>query len=204
MKPLHPNQEELLRILKENQSEDLTLRDLQEKVGLKSHNLVLHHLRQLEKRGLLRRNPSDPSDYQVLEENPESNVNYINLYGMAECGPNGMILEASPIDKIPISSRMFGFPAIEAFMVKARGKSMEPMIKHGDLVVARINNNPDDGDVIVCSYEGSALIKIFRSQAGKVFLESLNKSSNEFRPIPIDHPEEFQVAGIVKGVYSPV
>lgn len=192
-----------MEALKSYEGDPLTLRDLQIMTGLGSHNLVLHHLKQLEKRGLLRRNPSNPGDYQVLDENPESQVNYINLYGMAECGPNGQFLEGTPIDKIPISSRMFGFSAADAFLVKARGRSMEPMIHNGDLVVAQKNRQAKDGDIVICTYGGVAMIKRFRQSTNDITLESLNKDKR-FEPIPVKYSEDFNLAGVVRGVYASV
>src|SRR4030042_4766145 len=104
MKTLHPTQKKLLYLLKKNITEPLTIRELQSALGVSSTIIVHHHMEQLEKKGYLRRNPTNPKDYQILADSPEKTITYINLYGLAQCGPKGSILDCNPIDRIPISS----------------------------------------------------------------------------------------------------
>lgn len=61
---------------------------------------------------------------------------------MAGCGPLGSILDGDPIDQMPMASHLLNFAVAEAFMVRAKGKSMEPKIYEGDLVVARKTQTP--------------------------------------------------------------
>lgn len=67
--------------------EPLTIREITEILNLSSTSVTYHHLMQLEKKGYIKRNPSNPSDYQILSDE-ERQLTYINLYGLAECGPN--------------------------------------------------------------------------------------------------------------------
>jgi len=76
---------------------------------------------------------------------------------MAKCGPDGTVLSGSPIDKIPMYSKMLHFPADEAFMVKATGDSMEPRIHDGDIVIARKQNIADEGQIVICSLDSSVM-----------------------------------------------
>lgn len=196
-KSLHPVQAELLRLLRENSYDPLTVRELQERVGASSTSVVTHHMTQLEKKGYLKRNPYNPRDYQVLAGGPESNVTLVNLYGLASCGPGGSILDGDPVDRIPLASRLISFPAAEAFMVRAKGKSMEPKISEGDLVIARKADEYRDGRVYVCVNDGSALIKLVRLSGGRVFLESFNR---DFPLIPAH--DDFRVEGEVRSIIS--
>ena len=150
MKELHRSQEKLLSILKNNVDSPLTIREIQEELGLSSPSVVHHHIQQLEKKGYLKRNPNNSKDYVVMG-NPEKSIIYIAKYGTAQCGPKGTILSGNPIDRIPIASRLLKFPAEEAFIVEAKGDSMEPKIKHGDLVIARMQKTAENGDLIVCA-----------------------------------------------------
>ena len=109
MKKLHTNQEKLIHILRENIDNPLTMIELMEELDVASTSVVHHHIVQLEKKGYLKRNPSNPRDYQLLED-PEKPITYINQYGLAECGPNGSILDGNPIDRIPIASKLLKFP----------------------------------------------------------------------------------------------
>ena len=88
---LHPVQKRILEILNDNIADPISIRQLQHDLGVSSPSVVQHHIFQLEKKGFLRRNPSNPRDYQVLADSPEKRITFINLYGMAQCGPNGSI-----------------------------------------------------------------------------------------------------------------
>lgn len=199
---LHPIQEKLLKLLKENEFEPLTIRELQEELGVSSTSIIQHHIFQLEKKGYLRRNPSNPRDYQVLADTPERTVTYLNLYGLAQCGPNGSLLDGDPIDRVPIATRLLGFSSAEAFLVKARGKSMLPKIHEGDLVITKKSTVADNGNIVVCVNNGESLIKKlqiinFPSGQKAYNLISLNQ---DFQPFPAS--EDFRVEGIVRGVLS--
>jgi repressor LexA len=65
MRELHPVQEKLIRLLRNNITDPLTVRELQERLSISSPSVVHHHIQQLEKKGYLRRNPSNPKDYQI-------------------------------------------------------------------------------------------------------------------------------------------
>jgi repressor LexA len=190
---LHPTQQKLLDLLEKNIDSPLTIRQLQEELALSSSSVVQHHIQQLERKGLLKRNPDNPKDYQLLST-PEKQIVYLNLYGLAQCGPSGSILDGTPIDRIPIASRLLKFPAKDAFIVKARGDSMEPNIKAGDLVIAQ-KKAPENGDVVVCVNDEVAIIKKFSITDNKVILSSTNTKYE-----PILASDDFRVEGIVRNV----
>lgn len=194
MKKLHPRQSSILELLKNNVDNPLTLIALSQEVGIDSPGVLYHHLRQLERKGYLKRNPNNPKDYIVLDA-PEKKVVYINKYGMAQCGPNGSILDGTPVEQIPIATSLLRFPASEAFIVEARGDSMEPKIKSGDIVIAKKQNSADHGDIVVCVYDEKALIKQFLLIGKRVVLHSLN----EEEPL-IEVLSDFRIEGVVKNV----
>lgn len=199
MKKLHKNQKDLLALLKINLGDPLTIRELQSELGLSSPSLVHHHIKQLETKGYLRRNPSNPSDYQILINKPDRKATYLNLYGVAQCGPNGLILDGNPIDRILISTKFLGFNSLDAFLVKAKGDSMEPKINNGDLVIVKNEKKPKNGDIIVCSNNDSVMIKKFeRTNQGNIFLISLNTL---YPPILVNK-NNFRVEGVVKSILS--
>jgi len=192
---LHEKQVKLLQLLAANQDSPLTIRELQDMLDLSSTSLVHHHVKKLEEKGYLKRNPSNPRDYQILLD-PESPVTYINMYGMAKCGPEGTVLSGNPIDRVPMYSKMIHFPVEEAFMVKATGDSMEPKIHDGDIVIARKQNTATEGQIVICSVDSSVMIKRF-SGKNNVILESLN---NKYFPIMVDDNSAFVIEGIMKGL----
>lgn len=197
MKKLHSNQRKLLELLKKSIDDPLTIREIQERLNLSSTSVVSHHINQLEKKGFLKRNPSNPKDYQILSDSPEKLISYLNLYGLAECGPNGSILDGDPIDRIPIASKLVSFPTDQAFMVKASGDSMEPKIFAGDLVIVQRKQTAESGSIVICVNEGEAIIKKMKQENGRVILNSLNPQYSPFLA-----SEDFRIEGEVKGVIS--
>lgn len=194
-KKLHPTQKKLLQLLKETIQDPLTIRQLQDELDLSSTSVVAHHISQLEKKGYLKRNPNDPRDYQVLSDSPEKLITYLNLYGLAQCGPDGSILEGDPQERIPIASQLVTFPVKEAFMVEAKGDSMEPKIHEGDLVIARKKSLADSGKVVVCVNNGEAMIKKFQKENGEVILQSFNSDYP-----PFIAGEDFRIEGEVRSI----
>lgn len=196
MQRLHPTQKRLLNLLENTIDSPLTIRELQTELGLSSTSLVAHHIRQLEKKGYLKRNPASSQDYQLLQS-PEKPIVYLNLYGLAQCGPNGSILDGTVIDRIPIATKLLRFKTEEAFLVQARGKSMEPLIHEHDFVITRQTSIVDDGKVVVCVNDGKAIIKRIHRSNGTILLESLNKAFGAFIA-----SDDFRIEGEVRGVIS--
>jgi repressor LexA len=168
--------------------------ELSEEAGIESPGVLYHHLRQLEKKGLLKRNPDNPKDYVVMDT-PEKAVVYINKYGMAQCGPDGGILDGTPIDKIPIATSLLKFPSSEAFIVEAKGDSMETKIKSGDIIIAKKQNHADVGDLVVCVHEEKVLIKQFLKVGNRIVLHSLNEKYDL-----IEVRDNLRIEGVVKNI----
>lgn len=195
MKKLHPNQEKLIEILRTNIDNPLTMIELMEELDVSSTSVVHHHIIQLEKKGFLKRNPSNPRDYQLLQD-PEKPITYINQYGLAECGSNGSILDGNPLDRIPIASKLLKFPASEAFMVIAKGNSMEPKIKQGDYVIAQRTNTALNGDIVVCVNQEVAIIKTYFKNDIQVILHSANAIQHK----PFIASDDFRIEGVVRNI----
>jgi len=194
MKKLHHKQEELLRLLKNHINEPLTMLELSREAGINSPGVLYHHLQQLVKKGLLKRNPSNPKDYTVLDS-PEKAVAYLNKYGLAQCGPSGQMLDEVPVAKIPISTSILRFPASEAFIVEAKGNSMEPKIFEGDLLIVRKDQNPSEGEIILCIHNEKAIIKQYLRIGKRIVLNSFNQQEKL-----IEAEEDLVIVGTVKNI----
>lgn len=194
-------QKKLLNLLIKNIDEPLTIREMQNILDISSTSVVVYHLLQLEKKGYLKKNPYNPRDYQVLKDAPEKQVAYLNLYGLAHCGPSGSLLDGNPIERIPISTRLLSFPASEGFMVKAKGDSMAPKINDGDLVIVRRASVVENGRIAICINSGEALIKKVQKEKAdgseRTILVSLNPLYAPFLAT-----EGFKIEGEVRGVIS--
>lgn len=191
---LHKKQLQLLRLLSENTESPLTIRKLQALLDLSSPSLVHHHIKQLEKKKYISRNPNNPKDYKILND-PKKLFSYVNLYGLARCGPDGTLLSGDPIDRIPLSPKMISFNIEDAFLVEALGNSMEPYIHEGDFVIAKMQNCAENGEIVVCSLDGEVMIK--KLYKDKKLLISINPKID---PIVIGQKVFFNIDGVVKGI----
>jgi len=194
MAKLHPKQIALLKVLRRSIDNPMSVSELQEELGMSSKSVVQHHIQQLEKKGYLKRNPSNPRDYQILGD-PEKPVSYLNLYGLAQCGPGGQFLDGNPLERIPLAIKLLKFPATEAFLIEAEGDSMQPNIKDGDLVIFQMKNVAENGDTIVCISGEKAFIKKYQKQGKITMLLSTNPNFNAFIP-----ENDFCIKGIMRGV----
>ena len=195
MKALHPKQTELLEILKSNISDPLTMEKLADRLNVSGKSVVFHHIKQLEKKGFLKRNPANPRDYMILKD-PERNVVYLKMYGMAKCGPAGTILDGTPTRVVPVDPSMVYFPVGKGFMVEAKGDSMEHLISPKDWLIVETNHLPKNKDVVVCVNNGEVLVKRFNNDGKNVILQSENPA---YAPIVAD-PATFHVEGIVRSI----
>lgn len=195
MKELHPKQQELLEILKTHISDPLTMDELSERLNVSGKSVVFHHIKQLEKKGYLKRNPANPRDYIILKD-PERNVIYLNMYGMAKCGPEGTLLDGTPTRIVPVDPSMIFFPACKGFMVEAKGDSMQSLIDPHDWLIVEMSKTPKNKDVVVCVNNGEVLVKRFNRDGQSVILQSENP---KYTPIIADETS-FHVEGIVRSI----
>ncbi|MCD6226033.1 winged helix-turn-helix transcriptional regulator [bacterium] len=193
-KELHQKQKAILEVLKRGE-EGLSLRDIAEEIGVNSPNTVLYHMNQLEKKGYLRRDPVNPANYIILKD-PIKDITYVNLYGMAQCGPEGLLAEENIIDRIPLSTKTFGV-SDQVFLVKARGDSMEPLIFENDLVLAFKQPDLETGEIGVVVHNDEPKIKKIIKIGKKYVLESLN---SRYFPEEIKSEDSFQIIGKVKNI----
>lgn len=195
MDDLHKNQILLLKLLEQNIENPLTIREIQNVLDFSSPSVVAHHIQQLEKKGYLKRNPNNPKDYQIFL-NPDKPIVKLNQYGNAQCGPNGSILDGNPIDRIPIATKILKFPASEAFIVTAKGDSMEPRIHEGDLIIAQKRSIANNGEIIVCVYGEQVLVKKYFQTDTYKSLVSIN--GEKYPPIIVN--DYFKIEGVVRNI----
>lgn len=195
MKALHPKQIELLDILKTNISDPLTMEELADRLNASSKSVVFHHIKQLEKKGYLKRNPANPRDYIILKD-PERNVIYLKMYGMAKCGPEGTLLDGTPTRIVPVDPSMIYFPACKGFMVEAKGNSMETLISPHDWLIVEQSKQANNKDVVVCVNNGEVMVKRFNQDGESVILQSENP---HYTPIIADRTS-FHIEGIVRSI----
>jgi repressor LexA len=156
-----------------------SVREIGEAVGLTSPSTVHNHLAALQRRGLLRRDPTkpraievrwDPSSDAALERRPFRSV---PLLGDVAAGTD-VLAQENVEELLPLPADLVGDG--ELFMLRVRGDSMiEAGILDGDFVVARAQETADNGDVVVAGLPGEeATVKTYRSKGSKVTLTPAN------------------------------
>lgn len=193
---LHPHQQTLYELLLESNDpeESFTLDGMREVLGVKSLNTVVHHLKQLEKKGYIRRN-GDYGNIEVLPA-PVRDILYLNLYATVGCSPQGFFNDDNVKERIPFPAKKMRVNA-NSFLVEARGDSMEPLVHDQDLVlVDRTDIVSSHDTAVVVLNDGGAVLKKYYEGSGQVILQSLN---SKYQPIVIN-PDEVRVVGIVRGV----
>ena len=160
---------------------------------MSSVSIVQHHIKQLEKKGFLRRNPSNPRGYTIIN----AKIAYLNLYGQGQCGPNVSVLDGDTFFRIPISVNLLNSNPAETFTIRAFGDSMKPRIYPGDIVIVKSSGIANDGDVVVCVNNQMTLIKQLRLTNKGLMLVSFNNNYEPFEPA-----EDFRIEGKVVGVLT--
>jgi repressor LexA len=198
---LHRHQESLLNLLRERNGDlrGLSLREIGKRIGIEERpQVIAHHLDQLEHKGYIRRSVPKERVFEILEE-PAKGVVFIDLYrSTAQCGPEGMLGEDMVIDQIPVSSKTFGITnPSDYFFIKARGKSMEPVIYDGDLVLVKKQDDVESGDIAVLIHNEMPKIKKILKAGGKYILTSAN---SDFEPEEVEDGADFRICGRVRGI----
>jgi len=181
-----------------------TVREIGDAVGLASPSTVHAHLANLERAGLLRRDPTKPRAIELVgrrraeagRDVPAAPV--LPLVGrIAAGGP--LLAEESVEDRIAVPEPL-GRNA--DFLLRVTGDSMiEAGILDGDVVVVRRQDDARDGDVVVAlvgddEAADEATVKTFhREQGGRIRLQPENSA---LEPL---FPEHVQILGKVTGVF---
>ena len=181
-----------------------TVREIGDAVGLASPSTVHAHLANLERAGLLRRDPTKPRAIELVgrqrsEPTPvRETIPVLPLVGRIAAG--GPLLAEEEIEERIAVPEMLGRNA--DFLLRVQGESMiEAGILDGDIVVVRRQDDAREGDVVVAlvgedEAADEATVKTFhREQGGRIRLQPENSA---LEPL---YPEHVQILGKVTGVF---
>ena len=181
-----------------------TVREIGEQVGLASPSTVHAHLANLERAGLLRRDPTKPRALELIgrerrEAQPVAgelaDVLRLPLVGQIAAG-GPMLAEENIEEFIPMPSSTKG-----DFLLRVKGESMiEAGILDGDLVIVQRAQDARNGEIVVAlagddESADEATVKTFYKEQGRVRLQPENSS---LEPIYAKH---VQILGRVVGVF---
>ena len=177
-----------------------TVREIGEAVGLASPSTVHAHLANLERAGLLRRDPTKPRALELTgRERPETapmpELEKLPLVGQIAAG-GPLLADQNVEDYVAVPETLRG-----DFLLRVRGDSMiDAGILDGDIVVVKRQDDARNGEIVVAlagddESADEATVKTFYRDAGKIRLQPENAA---LEPI---YPDFVQVLGAVTGVF---
>lgn len=166
-----------------------TVREIGTQFKIRSPNGVMCHLRALEKKGLITREPNMSRAIQLATEPVEDRG--LPLAGRVAAG---MLHEAVEQSEFVDFSELFD--SDRHFALEVSGDSMiEDQIADGDYVVVRRQSSALAGQIVVASVdEDQATLKRWFPEANRIRLEPSNRN---MKPI---YAKDAKVLGVVVGV----
>ena len=182
-----------------------TVRDIGKAIGLTSSSTVHAHLANLEKAGLLRRDPSKPRALELLDRATSAAAtaaadavrsvvkpNALPLVGQVAAG-QPILAEENIEDYVQVPPIAGGEEG--EYLLRVRGDSMvKAGILPDDVVVVRKQDTADDGEIVVALVGEEATVKRFFREDDHVRLQPENDALEPIRS------REVQVLGRVVGV----
>jgi repressor LexA len=174
-----------------------TVREIGEAVGLASPSTVHAHLANLERAGLLRRDPTKPRALELTGREQRSVATLPKLPLLGQIAAGGPLLaEQNVEDELAVPENLRG-----DFLLRVKGESMiDAGILDGDIVVVRRAQDARNGDIVVAlagddETADEATVKTFYKEKGRIRLQPENSA---LEPIYADY---VQVLGKVVGVF---
>ena len=160
-----------------------TVREICKAVGLKSTSSVHGHLKQLEKEGLIKRDPTKPRALEIVDSVIKKEMINVPIIGKVTAGlpilANENIEDSFPLPLDYVKHNN------DLFMLKVSGSSMiKAGIRDGDLAIIEKCQTATNGDIIVALIENEATLKRFYKENNYIRLQPENDKMN---PIIVDH-----------------
>ncbi|MCQ4618025.1 transcriptional repressor LexA [Corynebacterium sp. CCUG 69979] len=184
-----------------------SIREIGDAAGLQSTSSVAYQLKELEKKGFLRRDPNKPRavDLRHLPENgrkkrkadpkPDDAAppRYIPVVGQIAAG-NPILAEENVDSYFPLPEELVGDG--DLYLLQVVGESMRDAgILDGDWVAVRTQPVAEEGQFVAALIEGEATVKEFHRDSSGVWLLPHNEA---FAPIKGDDAE---IMGLVVSVF---
>jgi len=181
-----------------------TVREIGDAVGLASPSTVHAHLANLERAGLLKRDPTKPRALELSgrgrREAPRREEARRTLPLIGEIAAGGPLLAEDNIEEYLAVPELIERRGAD-FLLRVKGDSMiEAGILDGDVVVVKRQQSAENGDVVVAlagadETADEATVKRFFRENGRIRLQPENAA---LEPIYADHVE---IIGKVTGVF---
>lgn len=175
-----------------------SVREICEAVSLRSTSTVHGHLKRLEKKGMIKRDPSKPRALEIAElSTPKKEMINIPIIGKITAGLPILATEniedtfSLPLDYIKHDR--------ELFMLHVSGESMiNAGINDKDLAIIESAQTAKNGDIVVALIDDSATIKRFFKEKDHIRLQPENDTMD---PIIV---EDCQILGKLVGIFRSI
>ncbi len=181
-----------------------TVRDIGKAVGLASSSTVHAHLANLEKIGLLRRDPSKPRAIELLDRVDRAvgnAVDSVRSIVRSEGLPLvGSVAAGQPVLAEENIEEYISVPEVAGggdgeYLLRIRGDSMKNAgIIEGDIVVVRPQETAREGEIVVALLGEEATVKRFFREPDHIRLQPENETMEPIRS------KEVKVLGRVVGL----
>lgn len=158
-----------------------TVRELGERLGLRSSCTVQRHLEALERKGYIRRNPSKARTIEIMrgpklvsKSSADGGLVSLPILGTVTAGVPILAVENIE-DSLPLPKTLV--PDEECFVLRVRGDSMiNAGLYDGDFAVVHKQDSARNGEIIVAMIEDEATIKRFFKEKGRYRLQPENST----------------------------
>jgi repressor LexA len=175
-----------------------TVREIGKAVGLHSSSTVHAHLANLEKIGLLRRDPTKPRAIEMLVGKARKAMRGPGLPVVGQVAAGAPVLAEENIEEYLEVPEVIGGETGD-YILRVKGDSMKDAgILEGDYVVVRPGEVADNGEIVVALIGDEATVKRFFKEKDRVRLEPANKA---YKPI---RSADATLLGTVTGVFRKV
>ncbi|HCW53139.1 MAG TPA: repressor LexA [Clostridium sp.] len=186
---------EFLKSYTESKGYPPSVREICEAVSLRSTSTVHGHLKRLEKKGLIKRDPSKPRALEIAEfSTPKTEMINIPIVGKITAGLPILATEnVEDTFSLPLN---FIKHDKELFMLRVSGESMiKAGINDKDFAIIERCNDAANGEIVVALIDDSATIKTFYKEKDHIRLQPENDTMN---PIIVDN---CSILGKLVGIY---
>jgi repressor LexA len=175
-----------------------TVREIGKAVGLHSSSTVHAHLANLEKIGLLRRDPTKPRAIELLVGKAKQALRGPGLPLVGQVAAGEPILAEENIEEYLELPEVIGGEDGD-YILRVKGDSMKDAgILEGDFVVVKKAEDAANGEIVVALLEHEATVKRFFREKDRVRLQPENSA---YKPI---RTKDVELLGKVVGVFRRV
>ena len=139
-----------------------TVREICERVGLRSTSSVHSHLNTLEENGYIRRDPTKPRAIEIIDDEfglTRRDMTNIPIIGRVAAGEPLLAVENIE-DYFSLPTEFL--PNNETFILKIQGESMINIgFYDGDFLIVEKVSSANNGDVVVALIDDSVTVKTF-------------------------------------------